>query len=257
MATGSVDIATWKKPLHTLIIDADGPLYQSMLSAEEETEWEEDVWTLTCDHRLARASFDERIRSLQADAKADTMILCFSDKENFRKDIFPPYKSNRKSTRKPVGYKEFRQKLIDQYDGFVRPRLEADDCVGILATKVSNAVIFSHDKDLMQIPGKHLIEGEIVEVTEDEADLFHLTQTLTGDAVDGYSGCPGIGPVKAASILSMHYDPADRWMAVVDAYTRAKLTEEEALVQARVARILRSSDWNSETKTPILWTPIK
>ena len=38
-------------------------------------------------------------------------------------------------------------------------------------------------------------------------------------------------------------------------YKRAKLDEEEAITQARLARILRASDWDSENKKPILWQP--
>lgn len=33
------------------------------------------------------------------------------------------------------------------------------------------------------------------------------------------------------------------------------MTEEDLLVQARVARILRATDWNFEKEEPILWTP--
>lgn len=241
----------------TLIIDADGPLYQSLSNAEKEVEWEDDVWMMTCDHKEALISFNDRIANLQAAANADKVILCFSDKENFRKDVYPLYKANRKAVRKPMGFKEFRAKIIEERKGFVKPALEADDCVGILATKLPDTIIFSDDKDLMQIPGKHLIDGEVVMVTEEEGDTFHLKQTLMGDPVDGYPGCPNIGKVKAERILSALSDPSARWLAIVDAYAKEGLTEEDALVQARVARILRYSDWDGEAQKPVLWTPVK
>ena len=250
-------IPNWRKPLPTLIIDADGPLYQAMTNAEKEVEWEDDVWSLICDHKEALVSFNDRIAYLKDLAKADKVILCFSDKGNFRKEVYPLYKMNRKALRKPVGFKEFRAALIEDQKGFVKPDLEADDCVGILATKLSDTIIFSDDKDLMQIPGKHLIDGEIVEVTEEEGDTFHLKQTLMGDPTDGYPGCPGIGKVKADKLLSTLSDPVARWLAIVDTYASAGLTEEDALVQARVARILRVSDWDGEAQKPILWTPVK
>ena len=45
------------------------------------------------------------------------------------------------------------------------------------------------------------------------------------------------------------------WATVLAAYDKAGLGEQEALVQARCARILRKSDWNSRKKEVILWTP--
>lgn len=241
----------------TLIIDADGPMYQALSKAEKEVEWDDDVWMMTCDHNEARLTFADRIATLKSEAGCDKAILCFSDKGNFRKEVYPLYKSNRKAVRKPMGFKEFREEIIATYDGFIKPDLEADDCVGILATKLTDAIIFSDDKDLLQIPGKHLIAGEIVYITAEEGDLFHLKQSLMGDAVDGYPGCPGIGPVKADKILSSGTTTAERWELIVDTYDRANLTEEEALVQARVARILRVEDWDGDAQKPILWNPAK
>jgi DNA polymerase-1 len=94
-----------------------------------------------------------------------------------------------------------------------------------------------------------------VEVSEDEADYWHLFQTLTGDQTDGYSGCPGIGPKKAEAILQHPDNQDDLWGVVVRTFVKAGLNEDEALVQARVARILRASDYDFEKKEPILWTP--
>ena len=237
----------------TLIIDADTILYQSLSNAENEVEFDEDVWMMTCDHRQARSSFDDRIDWLMKTSDADDYILCFSHSENFRKDVYPLYKANRKKLRKPMGFKEFREKVQYDYNYRVKPRLEADDVVGILATKMDDCIIYSEDKDLLQIPGKHMKDEATIEVTTYEADRFHMLQTLTGDPVDGYPGCPGIGPVKAEKLLGN--DPSAWWGVVVDTYTKAGLTEKDALRMARVSRILRLSDWDMERQEPILWTP--
>ena len=45
------------------------------------------------------------------------------------------------------------------------------------------------------------------------------------------------------------------WGIVSAAYDKAGLTEADALQQARLVRILRWSDWDSEKKVPILWCP--
>ena len=45
------------------------------------------------------------------------------------------------------------------------------------------------------------------------------------------------------------------WEAVVAEYKRQELDESYALTQARLARILRASDWDIRRKKPILWRP--
>jgi DNA polymerase-1 len=90
-------------------------------------------------------------------------------------------------------------------------------------------------------------------ISEAQADYYHMFQTLVGDTSDGYKGCPGVGKVKAEALLSDH--DRSHWDIVKAAYEKAKLTEQDALTQARLARILRWSDWDNTKKEPILWTP--
>ena len=75
-------------------------------------------------------------------------------------------------------------------------------------------------------------------------------QTLTGDVTDGYKGCPGVGEKKAETILKK-----GTWEEVLKAYEAAKLTEQDALQQARVARICRVEDFNYKLGDVNLWTP--
>jgi DNA polymerase-1 len=77
-------------------------------------------------------------------------------------------------------------------------------------------------------------------------------QTLQGDSVDGYKGCPGIGPKKAEKILA---DSTDPWGDIVSAYMGKGLTEDDALVQAQVARICQHQNYNYDTAEVIPWTP--
>jgi len=80
-----------------------------------------------------------------------------------------------------------------------------------------------------------------------------LLQALTGDSVDGYPGCPGIGPKRAERLLNKETS----WETVVAAYAKEGLDEEYALAQARVARILRWDEYNIKKEEVILWTPSK
>lgn len=99
-------------------------------------------------------------------------------------------------------------------------------------------------------PFYNFIQDTFHKTTQAEADYQFLYQTLVGDATDNYKGCPKIGEVGAKRIL----DKDCSWDAVVAAYEKAGLSEEEALTQARVARILRYEDVGKDFK-PILWTP--
>ena len=94
-------------------------------------------------------------------------------------------------------------------------------------------------------------DGQIVKVSEEEATRNWLFQTLTGDATDGYKGCPKVGPVAANKIL----DDDCSFDAVVKAYEKAGLSKFEATQQAQVARILRFENYDLETDTLTIWRP--
>lgn len=238
-----------------LLIDADICLYQAASSVEREIEFEEGIWVLYTDENEAIQAFDDSITGLLERADTDSYLLAFSDSKNFRKELYPDYKANR-TQRKPLGFKSIRERILDKYVDHVAimNSLEADDVIGILATQYKGeTMIWSADKDLKQIPGLHLTEEGQRVIYPDEADRWFYMQILTGDQADNYKGCPGIGPVKAEKILSS----ADAyWEAIVNTYAKAGLTEQDALVQARLARILRCDDWDYEHEKVKQWEPI-
>lgn len=244
----------------TLLVDGDINAYQVAASIEKPIHWGDDLWTLHSDAAAGRDALDAQLTGLMETLEADHMIIAMTGPSNFRMDVLPTYKSNRKDTRKPVCLPQMRQHIFDNYDTRMFDGLEGDDVLGIMATGKfikGEKIIVSIDKDMKTIPASyyrmsHPDEG-VIEVTEEEADYWHLTQTLTGDTTDGYKGCPGVGPKRAADLLDVDCS----WDTVVRAYEKAKLGEGEALIQARCARILRASDFNSKTKEPILWTPTK
>jgi len=143
------------------------------------------------------------------------------------------------------------------WESYQRPGLEGDDILGILATHPKairgQKIIVSIDKDMKTIPGyvwNPDKDDEPIFYSTEEADYWHLYQTLTGDTTDGYPGLPGCGPKGAEKVLE---DPS--WEAVVAAYEKKGLTEEDALVQARCARILRATDYDYAKKEVKLWCP--
>ena len=72
-----------------------------------------------------------------------------------------------------------------------------------------------------------------------------------GDTTDGYSGCPKIGPKTAEKILKSN----PTWDAVVNQYQKADLSPDYALTQARLARILRHTEWDDDKMAVKLWEP--
>jgi DNA polymerase-1 len=180
----------------------------------------------------------------------------------------PTYKHNRTGGRKPITYKPLREYVADTYETFIRPTLEGDDVLGILATSKKlvegEKIVVAIDKDLRSIPGllynpNKPTEG-IVTISQAQADWFHLFQTLTGDVTDGYPGCPRIGPKKAEAILAPflsddRMDVQGAWPEIVKAYENAGQMEGHALMNARVARILRASDYDFKNKQVKLWNP--
>ncbi len=245
------------------LVDGDIYIFQAAVVAETPTDWGNGLWTLHADQREAEVMLHQKLYELQATVDADEVIVALSSRENFRKDILPTYKGNRKDVRKPMLIPALRQYVQEQFQTYERPGLEGDDILGILATwdgLRGTKIIVTGDKDMYTIPGyvymSHKHEFGIAKVSEEDARYQHMLQTLTGDTTDGYSGCPGVGPVKARKVLdAVEGEPKDYWGAVVKAYEKAGLSEEEALVQARVAYILQASHYDFHNKEPILWTP--
>lgn len=240
-----------------LAIDADILLYKSATSAETEIAWGDDVWTLYTDLNEAKRSFEVQLARITDRLGVHDYICCLSDHaNNFRKQVDPTYKSNRKGTRKPVGYRALADWVQVTYKTFRKDNLEGDDCLGILATMPANkgkCIMVSDDKDLCSVPAllyRPTRDEELV-ISEAEADKFFLTQVLTGDTADGYKGITGVGPKKAEQILGSR----PHWGAVEQAYIQAGMTKADALVQARLARILRWSEWDEIRGVHKLWKP--
>ena len=244
----------------TLLIDGDVIAYKVAASIERNTDWGDGLWTLHSDATEGVERLENTLADLMTTLQADAAVVALTDQEaNFRLSFWPTYKAKRKHVRRPLCLRAMREHLLENHKTFLRPNLEGDDVLGILATHKflvpGEKILVSADKDFFTIPGKfYRIAGkdpEVVDVTEDQADAYHLYQTLIGDSTDEYPGCPGVGPKKAEAILEKN----PTWGGVVAAYEKAHLSELDALVQARCARILRAQDYDFNNKQPILWRP--
>jgi DNA polymerase-1 len=263
-----------KRPV-TLLIDADVIAYEFANVAQDVIDWgdgEEPAVSMLPIEDVT-PGIKQRIEHLQDRCNGDDVILCLTpspDVNNFRKKLLPTYKANRGI--KPLLLPAVREWMQANYRTYLRDGLEGDDCMGILSTHPTlipgTKIIVSIDKDMKSIPGllfnpKH---DTLLRVSQTDADHWHMYQTLVGDSTDNYKGCPGIGDVKATRLLQAAINQSAHlcgtmtacvWPAIVDAFVAKGLTEEDALVQARVARILRHTDYDFKRKEPILWQPEK
>jgi DNA polymerase-1 len=253
------------------LIDGDILAYEKAATAETRYDWNGDgqpAQTLRKEPEEVFEEVDREIATLRRKLGATRSVVCLSDPDaNWRKGIYPLYKSNRVNVVKPLLLKAVKQHLIAG-GAYVRPTLEADDVMGILATHPDimpgEKVIVSIDKDMKTIPGLLFVPGwsEPRRITEEEADYNHLFQTLTGDPTDGYPGCPGIGPQRAAMRLdyALNGTPPEKrlwtmWATVLRTFEQKGLNEQYALSQARVSRICRHTDYDFNTKEVKLWQP--
>jgi len=242
----------------TLLIDADVLAFEASVIAEESIEWKEELWTVHADMALAKARIVNRVEEFKNKLQADDIVMALTDRANYRRILNPDYKSNRSKSRLPIILKQVKKWIIEEMDGQLWPNLEADDVISILATDKKmdeETIIVSIDKDFKSVPGIYydFNKDETHHVSQEEADRYHLIQTLTGDATDGYSGVPKVGAVTAKRLLDKEgYD----WDVVKKCYEDVGMTENDALMNAWMARLLQADNYCFRTNTiKKLWTP--
>lgn len=158
------------------------------------------------DERIALWRANETMVQILEAVGASEFRLYLSDNKdnNYRYKLFPGYKASREKQPKPRHHEALKDYLIREWDAIVTPDQEADDALGIDQTALTDTVICSIDKDLLQVPGLHYnwVRDERREVTAAEGVRSFYQQCLTGDRTDDVLGLKGIGPVKAGKALS-------------------------------------------------------
>ena len=166
--------------------------------------------------------FFNMILPILSAAKPDDKFVCIFDASRitFRQDIYPEYKMNRSETPADL----ISQGLLIRtglnalgMPVLCVPGVEADDVIATLArqncTEPNATRIITSDKDLMQLVSDcvFLYDGmknrEIH--TEQVFEKFGVkpsqvidVQSLMGDSSDNVPGVPGIGPKKAAELIT-------------------------------------------------------
>ena len=279
-----------------IIADGDMLAYKACAATQSETNLgtlDDPRWCICSDRPRAREEFDNSIHDLAAAVglTSDEVVLCFTANSQWRRDLWPEYKISRKEVawRTPVGLKDFKQELLGRENTFMYEQIEADDLMGLFATMDDrDMIIASGDKDLLQIPGKHLwikpstinsyetlfkqeepgrtIEdlenGYVLQTTTEEwSDEFFYVQCITGDTADDIPGaCAGVGPVKAKAALrkAQKEGTLDHWEVVIQQFEKgARFPDARAAAirNARLVRILRTGEYDFETHEVFPWNP--
>ena len=240
-----------------LLIDSDFLAYKAAQACEEGIDFGNDVIIAQSNFSNVLKIFEREIKKVKTAMMDDEIILYFSSTENFRKKIYPDYKGHR-NRRKPLGYRKLVNHCRDNYNFVCRKGLEADDSIGIDATNPKYAsldnIVVSPDKDMKQIPGVLWnLTDDVEEITKEDGDTWHLIQSLAGDPTDGYAGCPGIGVKRASDLLNKH---DSKWEAICQAFRERGLSDDDALINARLAKILQHDNYDYDREEPLLWTPV-
>ena len=158
--------------------------------------------------------------------KKPEFIACAFDssqKESYRKELYPEYKANRDPAPEELKVqfrhcRDFCQAL--GIANFTSERYEADDIIGSLAHRLREQgmaiTIVSADKDLAQLVlgeedawwdfarGKVLNHKGIEQHFGVRPDQIADMLALTGDKIDNIPGIPGVGATTASRILKKY-----------------------------------------------------
>jgi DNA polymerase I len=223
-----------------LLIDGDIVAYKCAFISDSKTE--QEALTLTDDF-LGNA-VDYYLTFLSR-AKYGNSQIFLTGKESFRKEVDPTYKENRKDKAKPKHLEAIRQHLIDKHGAKVSKNgYEADDSLGYLQTKAAeqSTVIFSIDKDLLQVPGYHFNfdNNTLTYVLPYQGLKQFYLQMLIGDPVDNVKGVDGIGKVGADKLLKGLLTEEQMFQIVQEQYQ----DDERMLKNSRLLWIKRADKNN-------------
>ena len=174
------------------------------------------------------------------------MKVFLSGSTNFRYDVYPDYKANRKNQRRPHWLKECKEYIAEQFKGHQFEGYEADDLIGmtvaaLLEQKGGEVFIASNDKDFTQLccDGVYLYDfttNKEWNITSFEALQYFYKQILMGDNSDNIPGLHRVGNQTALKILDGCNTERDMYNAVVMAYKKKEEISTEEAVEAVALR---------------------
>lgn len=195
--------AVFNKPA---ILDGDFFAFRASSAVQKDINWGDGLFTCHAYLNDAIDQFEVLLNQIKTSIHPNTFVIALSSEHNFRKDVDPEYKGNRKNTRKPTCYQGLIEYIKKNYPYDEQYGFEADDLMGIYCA-VKGYTIVSADKDMKTIPGYfyNFLDDSLYHFDKKEAFTNLMIQVITGDRADNYSGVPGYGKVKATRFIEGLY----------------------------------------------------
>jgi len=174
------------------IIDGDMVCYRCAASCEEEP------------LEIALERVDSLIERIMYETGAGVQECYLTGSNNFRYDINPAYKADRKDKPRPRWLQDVRTHLVVGWGARVSDGNEADDEMGISqCAGDGNTVICTNDKDLLMIPGHHFdpVKGVHRIISPHEGMQNFYYQMIMGDTSDNIFGFDGKKRSKVPKFL--------------------------------------------------------
>tara|TARA_R110000737_G_scaffold37736_3_gene57591 strand:- start:2983 stop:3888 length:906 start_codon:yes stop_codon:yes gene_type:complete len=240
----------------TLIIDGDIIVYRPCCIYNEDDDQS---------RRLISKAINNAIDKLMLAAGCNAYIMFVTTKFNFRDQLVDDYKFNRNDVERPINLTYAKRWATTNLNTHYHKGLEADDLLGIHMT--DNTVLWSLDKDLRQIPGKHLDDEtqQVIEVTEEgviedrgKKVYFNGTiglyfQMLTGDSTDHIVGCGKRVPAMYKSGAKKGQSYVKRQgvgpKAALNLLVAAGTLENALEVVIEEYKKIHGKDWQSQLET--------
>lgn len=280
------------------LIDGDLLVYACVMAAEYGQEIEDVNFAGILD------TIDSKIMNIKHRLQAKRVRVFFSGARNFRRDVMPEYKSNRADVIPPHYLADAKIYVTHKWDAECEEGLEADDLMCLNQKYDDSTVICTIDKDMLQARGWHyrwetVHNGEKLLKVEGIGQVtchiktdskgkntkkiggnglkFFCLQLLTGDPVDGITGCAtmtektrksgknagelymsrdGVGPVEAYETLADAESYGESLRRVIALYKKefGEQWEHHLLRQGRVLYMVKQREgsavqlwhWNAE-----------
>ena len=213
------------------LIDADIVAYRCAAASENDP------------LEIAVVRTNELMHRIIHDTGATEYEAYLSGTDSYRKALDPTYKANRTQER-PRWLEHLREHLITHWKASVTQYIEADDALGIGASRCAYNdqawVVASIDKDLKQLYGKHynFVKNEWDFVSPLDAIKLFYKQMLIGDRSDNVFGVAGVGVVKAGRAIDPLYEENDMFELVWNMYS----DKQRFFTNAQLLWILKQSD---------------
>lgn len=227
-----------------VIIDGDSYIFKAACATSTLINIEDDMYYESYDLNKARTYMQDTVNNICEKCSANDYVIVLASvgTKNFRYEINPTYKSNRKAVKKPIMLDLVRSMVIEEFKTASIPHLEADDVVRIMYEEGEGNAVASIDKDLKTFPCKiyDSYHDTFTYVMPQQAEANFKRQLLMGDSADGYAGIKGIGKATADKLLMDGIDID----GIIKMYIDKGMTIEDFKRTYNSAKIIGAEDYN-------------